>query len=117
MEKHVTFTYFFGKMSDENISTKTRKRIRRPTIHKKFLDKQKVQKGLEHFSRSRNLIPAKSSKIQLECKCARKCAENIHVQRQLDIFKTFYELNSWTSKTLFLRGCITRNTVKKTLSE
>lgn len=103
-------------MSDENTIPKSKKRIRRPTIHKKFLEKQKVQKGFEHFSRSGKLIPAKTFNVQLECKCTRKCAEIIDVQRQYEIFKLFYELNSWTSKTLFLRGCMARNTVKRTLS-
>lgn len=101
----------------ENVIPKSKKRIRRPTIHKKYLDKQKVQKGLEHFSRSGKLIPAKFFKVQTECKCNRKCSENIDVQRQYEIFKTFYELNSWTSKTLFLRGCMSRELVGSTLSQ
>lgn len=104
-------------MSDENNIPKSKKRIRRPTMHKKFLDKQKVQKGLEHFSKTGRLIPAKSFKVQTECKCNKKCSENIDVQRQYEIFKSFYELNSWTSKTLFLRGCISRNEVGETLSQ
>lgn len=104
-------------MSDENIVPKSRKKIRRPTILKKFLNKQKVQKGLEHFSPTGKLIPAKTFKVQKECKCKRKCLENIDVQRQYEIFKTFYELDSWTSKIIFLRGCMSREVVKNTLSQ
>lgn len=100
-------------MTDENPFPRTRKRVRRPTCHKKFLNKQKVEKGLEHFSKSGNLIPAKTFKVQMDC----KCAKNIDVQRQYEIFKTFYELSSWSSKTIFLRGCMTRCEVENRLSD
>lgn len=105
-------------MGDENSEIqKSKKRIRKPTIHKKYLEKQKVQKGLEHFSRSGKVIPAKTFHLQTECKCNRKCSETIDVQRQYEIFKTFYGLNSWSSKTLFLRGCISRIEVENISSQ
>lgn len=104
-------------MSDENPFPRTRRRVRKPTCHKKFLNKEKVQKGLEHFSQSGNLIPAKTFKEQVDCKCAKECAKRIDVQRQYEIFKTFYEISSWSSKTIFLRGCITRCEVENRLSD
>lgn len=104
-------------MSDENNFPRTKKRIRRPTCHKKYLNKQKVEKGLEHFSPSGNLIPAKTFQVQIECKCTKQCAIKIDVQRQYEIFKTFYDLKSWSSKTLFLRGCMSRIQVENRLSD
>lgn len=107
--------FYFRKMADENIEIpNSKKRIRRPTIHKKYLAKQKVQKGLEHFSRNGNLIPAKTFNVQTECKCNRKCSENIDVQRQYEIFRSFYGLSN---KTLFLRGCVSRTEVKNRSSQ
>lgn len=105
-------------MSAENNCPKSRKRLRRPNFHKEFVRKQKVQKGHEHFSRSGKLIPARIFTAQDVCKCNKKCAEKIDVQRQYEIFQTYYyQFNSWTSKTLFLRGCMKRHDIVNKASD
>lgn len=104
-------------MNGENTLPKPKKRIRQPTLYKKFLNKQKVQKGEEHFSPRGNVIPAKTFKVQEQCKCRKKCEEKIDVQRQYVIFQTFYKLESWSSKTLFLRGCVSRSEIRNRLSD
>lgn len=110
-------TIFDSKMNEEINLPTAKKRIQRPTLHKKYLNKQKVQKGQEHFSPTGNLIRAKTFKVQELCKCKNNCEKKIDVQRQYEIFKTYYELGSWTSKTLFLRGCMSRSEVKNRLSD
>lgn len=54
---------FDSKMNEESNKKTAKKRIRRPTLHKFFLNKQKVQKGQEHFSPTGNLIKAKTFKV------------------------------------------------------
>lgn len=50
------------------------------------------------------MIPAKKFTPQSTCKCRRKCADKISINRQKQIFDNYYEKSSWVQKTLFLRA-------------
>lgn len=92
----------------ENIQTeKTRKRTRDPDKHKATQQRVKVQKGLEHTTKSGNIIKAKIFHEQTECgSCKKQCSRKIVVRRQKDIFETFYSLENWSKKRLYLRSLI-----------
>lgn len=66
----------------------------------------KFQKGLEHVANSKRIIQAKTFHAQTACRCKRKCAENINVSRQRRIYDTFYDLENWPKKTLFIRSLV-----------
>lgn len=44
--------------------------------------------------------------IQVNCVCKRKCAEQIDILKQQEIFEEFNKLNGWPSQTRFLRALI-----------
>lgn len=80
--------------------------MRNPEKHMRFVRKMKVQKGLEHITSSKRIIEAKAFHAQILCRCKRKCVENINVSRQRQIYDTFYSLQNWTQKTLFIRSLV-----------
>lgn len=55
---------------------KTRKRTRNPERHEHFKQKCKVQRGLEHTTKSGNIITAKIFREQTECGgCKKQCSQ------------------------------------------
>lgn len=93
-----------------------RKRLRKENTHKKFVAHQKVQKGLEHFSRSGKRIPEKRFEPQRICPCKLKCHLKIDEEQQHVHFESFYNFPDWTKKTLFLRSSIDRKEVDRKLA-
>lgn len=85
---------------------KTRKRTRNPQNHKTFQQKQKIQKGLGYKTKSGNFVPPKKFYEQKNCGCKKKCAEKVNLIRQKQIFDTFYSLENWSKKTLYLRSLV-----------
>lgn len=85
---------------------KSRKRTRNIQEHKIHQKKVKVQSGSEHTTNSRNVVAAKVFHGQTECVCKKKCVHKIDVDRQKAIFNTFYSLENWSKKMLFLRSLI-----------
>lgn len=84
----------------------TRKRLRNDTMHKRYLKKECVEKGLEYVTKSGKTVAAKRFHLQHSCKCSKKCSVNIDVLRQKELFDNYYKLLSWNQKTLFLRSCV-----------
>lgn len=78
---------------------------------------QKVQKGLEHYSRSGRLIAEKKFQPQSICLCKMKCHTKINVEQQNALFKNFYEFPDWTKKTLYLRSSVERSKIERKLSD
>lgn len=100
--------------NDQNLKKKSRKRTRNIEQHKVYQQKCKVQSGLEHTSsKSGNVVKAKVFREQTSCKCKRNCALKINVDRQEAIFKTFYALENWSKKKLFLRSSMKTRTAKE----
>lgn len=66
----------------------------------------KVQGGFENITNSGKAVAAKVFYEQTECVCKNKCAQEIDVDRQKVIFKTFYSFENWSKKTLFLRSLV-----------
>lgn len=91
----------------------SRKRTRNPEKHKRFISKNKVEKGTEHVSRHGKKINAKVFKSQVVCKCKRMCSNKIDVLRQKEIFEHYYQQCNWTTKTLYIQGCVTKKPVNK----
>lgn len=91
-----------------NQTEKTRKRTRNPEKHEVFKQNLKTQKGLERITKSGNVIRAKKFREQTECegKCKKKCWHKIDVTRQKQIFNTFYGLENWSKKILYLRSIV-----------
>lgn len=102
--------------SNDDENGKSRKRTRNPNNHKILVEKMKVQKGLEHLSKSGKVIKAKEFQIQIECRCRRKCAENITAERQKQIFDTYYNFINWSQKTLYLRSLVKSTPPKENLN-
>lgn len=91
---------------DDNNGGKTRKRTRNLEKHKSFQQKSNVQRGLEHKTKSGNIVKRKTFQAQVECVCKKKCAEKINVKRQNEIFETYYKLKDWSKKMMFLRTMV-----------
>lgn len=93
---------------DQNLKKKrkkSRKRTRNIENHKAYQQKLCVQKGLQHTTKSGHVINAKIFQEQTECgNCKKQCWEKIETIRQKEIFETFYGLENWSKKTLFLRS-------------
>lgn len=96
----------------ENCIKKTRKRTRNPEQVKSAKMKRKVQKGEEHTTKSGITIEQKVFRAQTTCFCTHKCFDRIDSSRQKQIFDTFYELENWSKKTLFLRTLVKTQSVK-----
>lgn len=94
----------------------SRKRTRNPKEHKANRKKQNVQKGEEYMTASGKTVMQKVFHAQTTCLCTRKCSQHINSERQKRIFNTFYELQNWTQKTLFLRTLFKRAQVKENLN-
>lgn len=105
------FHYIEHLEIDHLIRSKSRKRTRNPDSHKKNINKQKVEKGLERSTKSKKIIPEKKFKSQVIC-CKKNCAAKVTIERQQEIFSTFYNLMDWTAKTMFIRNCIVKSTVE-----
>lgn len=104
--------YFSDKENGE-LPVKPRKRLRNFQLHKKVIQKHKVERGEEHLSKRGKVINKKIFCMQINCHCNLKCAEKITVERQLEIFSSYYHLSNWMNKTTFLRGCVSRKINKK----
>lgn len=65
-----------------------------------------VEKGIERITRLKRVIPGKVFTIQTIC-CDENCPMEIDVNRQKEIFSIYYDLLNWSSKTLFIRSCVT----------
>lgn len=100
------FFFWFLDNFGETQGQKTRKRTRNPEKHNEFQRKSKVQKGLEHETRSGKVKNAKTFREQIVCQCKKKCAELIDVARQKLIHNSYYNLKNWSQKTLFLRSIV-----------
>lgn len=85
---------------------KSRKRTRNTEQRKIQQQKLKVQSGLEHTTKSGQVVQAKQFCEQVECICNKRCAQKIDIDRQKAIFNAFYTLENWSKKTLFLRSLI-----------
>lgn len=104
---------------DQNTSSlkkNSRKRTRNIEQHKQYQQKVKVQSGLEHITESGKVVPARVFCEQTDCKCKRKCAVKINIARQKAIFETFYGLQNWSTKTLFLRSLMKSRPTKEDLN-
>lgn len=85
---------------------KSRKRTRNIEQHKIIQQKRKVQHGLEHTTKPGKIVKAKEFCEQISCNCKRNCANKIDIGRQKALFTTFYTLENWSKKRLFLRSLI-----------
>lgn len=97
-------------------SKKSRKRTRNPKKHKAYVKKQKVQKGDEHTTNAGNVMEKKIFQSQSTCPCKRKCPQNINCNRQKEIFDSYYKLQNWTEKTLYLRSLTKTTSAKENLN-
>lgn len=61
-------------------------------------------------------IPEKKSfQLQINCQCKRKCAHQIDVLKQQQIFEEFNKKNDWPNQTRFLRSLISQQPQKEKL--
>lgn len=102
--------------NEVSCSKTSRKRTRNPEKHKAILQKQKVQRGDEHTTISGTTIEKKIFRAQNSCRCAKNCSQNIDCLRQEEVFNTFYRLENWTQKTLFLRTLVKSTNVCESLN-
>lgn len=96
----------------ENISSRGRKKVLNITKHKSFIKKKLVERGEVHKTKSGRTIAAKIFDPQTSCRCKNKCADNIDVLRQQEIFKHYYNSSNWSNKTVFIRSNVCRHQVK-----
>lgn len=90
-----------------------KKRILQPHLHKKHIAKQNVEHGKAHKTRSGKEISEKNFAPQTNCKCPRECPNKIDVDRQKEIFDTYYNELNWSQKTLYIRSSIITKKLRK----
>lgn len=96
--------------------------MRRNHTHKSVIAKELVERGAAHQSKKK-MIPAKQFIGQMICKCIDikksivSCSDKIGIDRQKEIFDTYYQKMCWTQKTLFIRGSVKRAPVKTKKSD
>lgn len=95
------------------IVVKTRKRLRQPYLHKKFIEKQKVEQGKARITKGGRKIAEKIFKSKIICKCSKECPKKVDIMQQKSIFETYYNDCSWTPKTLFIRSSVKTKDVQK----
>lgn len=100
-------------VNNPEVPFKPRKRFVNTQHQRRFINKEKVQKGLAHVSQSGKIIAPKSFQGSSSCKCGKRCVKKISMLRQFEIFSDFYKMPNWSSKTLFIRGCISRRQVEE----
>lgn len=80
--------------------------------------KDRVERGIEHVTKTGRLIQGKTFSAQIICKCQDvkkqrpSCSSKIDVMRQKEIFDSYYQNMKWSQKTLFIRASIKRSAVK-----
>lgn len=106
-----------SKTKTINQTLKTRKRTRNVEKRKVFQQKDKVQRGLEHITKSGNIVNAKIFREQIECgSCKKECCQKIGAARQKEMFDTYYGLENWSKKRLYLRSFIKTLPAKENLN-
>lgn len=105
--------FYFGVV---NGRFRSRKRTRHPNRWKSSIKKQEVQKGQEHTSKSGRIIPAKTFLAQVCCSCRLKCHEKIDVVAQKAAYDHYYNLKSWSEKTLHIRSFVKKSVMNKNLN-
>lgn len=68
--------------------------------------------GMEHTTKKNKIIPAKKFKSQVLCS-EQACVLRIPVDRQHQIFSTYYGSCNWTTKTMFIRANIDEENCSK----
>lgn len=61
-------------------------------------------------------MPKKVFSAQITCQCKKYCSQRISVSRQEQIFNSFYCLENWTQKMLFLRTLAIKTSVKENMN-
>lgn len=80
--------------------------------HKRYIAKQSVEQGKAHITKSGKEIFEKIFKPQFTCKCSKNCPQKIDVNRQKEIFDSYYNEYDWSQKTLFIRSNVIGREVK-----
>lgn len=91
--------------NNNQTASKPSKRFRNPKSHARYTNRLNREKGLEYQTSSGKTIPKKTFK-KIDCNCRKQCHTIIDENAQKEIFNTFYGLESWSEKTLFLNGHI-----------
>lgn len=78
-----------------------------------YVKKRKVQSGKSYMTKSGKSVGEKIFIAQNKCTCKNRCAEKINIERQRETFTTFYGLENWSKKTIFLRSLVKRDKLKK----
>lgn len=84
-----------------NVAIFSRKRKRNDDAHKK-----NVELGKEHLTKSGNIVQAKVFESQTICKCVPYCSTKIVIERQQELFNTFYYESNHAQKTLLRRASV-----------
>lgn len=98
---------------------RSRKRLRKPHMHKKAIAKQNVEKGRERITKSGRKIAGKTFQSQAICICSRECPIKILVDviRQKEIFDAYYNDASWSQKTLLIQSSVKTKNVQRKRSD
>lgn len=103
---------------DSNEKCNKVKRSRNPKSHKRYMNKVNRERGLQYETTKGKIMPQKKFKIQV-CDCRFQCHKQINETKQMEIFSHFYNLSTWTSKTVFinnhieLKSCVKRRKPEK----
>lgn len=79
---------------------------------KRIRQNKKRLSGKEYTTRSGHTVAAKVFNDK-ECKCARKCNENISTDERKALFKSFYSLTNQNEQNIFLNGCIKSRSIMR----
>lgn len=109
--------YIHIQIAPANVHPRSRKRGVHERARKKFIKKERVERGETHYTNSGRIVPAKIFDPQTICQCKNECALHIDVLRQQQIFDHYYYSSNWTEKTVFIRSNVSESEVKCRKSE
>ncbi|XP_039747039.1 uncharacterized protein LOC120637854 isoform X2 [Pararge aegeria] len=84
----------------------TRKRMRKESLWKKNVRKNKRARGEAYVNTKGVLIPAKQIDTGLQCTCNQKCHDKIVHDRQKQLFSKFYALANFDLQSAYLYSLI-----------
>ena len=101
--------------SEQAMTCKSWKRIRKVENWKKNKRKIKRARGEEYVSTTGNTVPAKNVAVSrpIDCRCPLKCCDKITNDRQNQLRDQFYEMADWIVQTAYICGQVKVITVAK----
>lgn len=104
--------YSESSSDDERVTKRKRDVVNKDTYKRNIIRKARV-KGEEYTNYKGDLVSAKSIPVELVCNCPRKCGLHIDNEIKIEIWNSFYLLQTKDEQDLYLQTLIEATGVKR----